>query len=109
MFFSFFFLLPYLDPFSLSRIFFLSLSLSLSLHFLQSPTPAPSLICPFGPPDCSGHGTPVPPCECSCDAGWLTATTQDLANFRYCGVAASSTPTPTPAPSPSELGVFFLN
>jgi hypothetical protein len=45
----------------------------------------------------------VPPCECRCDDGWLTATTQDLANYKYCGVAAASTPTPTPAATPSEL------
>ena len=70
---------------------------------LQSPTPATSLTCPFGPPDCSGHGAPVPPCECRCDKGWLTAATQDLSDYKYCGVSSAATPAPTPVASPSTF------
>ena len=68
-------------------------------------TTQPALNCPFDLPDCSGHGTPAPPCTCACEAGWVTSPTQDLAAFKFCGVnqtlgGTDGTGGPTPAPSP---------
>ena len=45
----------------------------------------------------------MPPCECRCDKGWLTAATQDLSDYKYCGVSSAATPAPTPAASPSTF------